>query len=139
MESQAAQQDYSRVKEDLQLLQEDLASLTRTVAESQKNHINSLRSEVRRETEEALEDARRRGDKAFKRARKQGDKVYRDALRQRDEYASRTRKASEQAIHGVESRIGEHPFMALVAAFSAGLLVGKMTSFQNGTRSKNLS
>lgn len=126
MESQAAQQDYNRVKEDLQLLQEDLASLTRTVAEGQKSNINSLRSEIRREAEEALEDARKRGDKAYKRARKKSDKVYRNALEQRDEIIGRAHDTGGRAAQEVGSRIARGPFIPLIAAFSAGLLVAKL-------------
>ncbi|WP_296935548.1 hypothetical protein [uncultured Marinobacter sp.] len=59
------QDDYNQVKRDLQELREDLAKLTRTVSESQKSNISSLRDEIRRESREALHRAKDAGDKAF--------------------------------------------------------------------------
>lgn len=104
MEANSTQEDYNRVKEDLKSLQDDLLKLTRAVTESQKSKVSNLRDEVRRESEEALDDVRKRGDKAYKQAR----------------------DAGEHAIKGAESRIEERPFLALLLAFVAGLLVSKL-------------
>ena len=46
MEAKSTQDDYNQVKQDLQELREDLAKLTRTVSESQKSNISSLRDEI---------------------------------------------------------------------------------------------
>ncbi|MEQ5836059.1 DUF883 family protein [Marinobacter sp. R17] len=104
MEAQTPQDDYKRVKEDIQLLREDLAKLTRAVADGQKSNISNLRDEIRKESREALRHARERGDEAFNRAREAGDK----------------------AIHDVEHKIEERPFLSVVIVFLVGLLVGKL-------------
>ncbi|TBW58495.1 DUF883 family protein [Marinobacter halodurans] len=104
MEAQTPQDDYKRVKEDIQLLREDLAKLTRAVADGQKNNISNLRDEIRKESREALRHARERGDEVFNRAREAGDK----------------------AIHDVEHKIEERPFLSVVIVFLVGLLVGKL-------------
>ena len=98
------QDDYNQVKSDLQALREDLAKLTRTVSESQKSNISSLRDEFRRESREALDQVRQKGDEALHRAKDAGDKAF----------------------HDVESKIEERPFLSIIIMFLAGILVGKM-------------
>lgn len=104
MEAQSTQQDYKNVKDDLRVLQDDLAKLTRAVAESQKSKVSQFRDEMRRESEEALDDVRKQGDKAYSQARRAGQKAIQDA----------------------EHKIEERPFMTILFAFVAGLLVGKL-------------
>ncbi|MGM0768548.1 MAG: DUF883 family protein [Pseudomonadota bacterium] len=104
MEAKSAQDDYNRVKEDLQLLREDFAKLTKTVSDGQKNNISSLRDEIRRESREALESVRKRGDEAITRAR----------------------DASSKAVHDVEHQIEERPFLSILIMFLAGILVGRL-------------
>lgn len=98
------QDDYNQVKRDLQELREDLGKLTRTVSESQKSNISSLRDEIRRESREALDQVRQRGDEALHRAKDAGDKAF----------------------HDVEHKIEERPFLSIIVMFLAGILVGKM-------------
>ncbi|MBS8240506.1 hypothetical protein DYI22_08305 [Marinobacter lipolyticus] len=104
MEAKSAQDDYTRVKEDLQLLREDLAKLTKSVSEGQKNNISSLRDEIRRESREALDNVRKRSDEALNRARDAGSK----------------------AVHDVEHQIEERPFLSILIMFLAGILVGRL-------------
>ncbi|WP_111493964.1 MULTISPECIES: DUF883 family protein [Marinobacter] len=104
MEAQSPQDDYRRVKEDIQLLREDLAKLTKAFSENQKSNISGLRDEIRRESREALRHARERGDEVFNRAKEAGDK----------------------AIHDVEHKIEERPFLSVLIVFLVGLLVGKL-------------
>lgn len=104
MEAQSAQDDYRNVKEDIQLLRDDLAKLTKAVAEGQKGNISSLRDEIRKESRAALKAARERGDEALNRAREAGDK----------------------AVHDVEHKIEERPFLSVIIVFLVGLLVGKL-------------
>ena len=85
--------EYEQVKADLQTLREDLAKLSRSVAEGQKNSFNSFRDELRREGQEALDSARGVGEKA---------------------------------MHDVEERITERPFLTVIILFLAGLVVGKL-------------
>lgn len=85
--------EYEQVKADLQTLREDLAKLSRSVAEGQKNSFNSFRDELRREGQEALDSARGYGEKA---------------------------------MHDVEERITERPFLTVIILFLAGLVVGKL-------------
>jgi len=104
MEAKTTQDDYEQVKRDVQALREDLSKLTKTVSESQKSNISSLRDEIRRESREAFDQVRQKGDEALHRARDAGDK----------------------AVHDVEHRIEERPFLSIVIMFLAGILVGKM-------------
>lgn len=104
MEAKSAQEDYGRVKEDMQLLREDLAKLTKAVADGQKSNISGLRDEIRRESRDALKHARERGDEALTKARDAGSK----------------------AIHDVEHKIEDRPFLSVVIVFLVGLLVGKL-------------
>lgn len=104
MEAKSPQDDYNQVKQDLQELRNDLAKLTRTVSDSQKSNISSLRDEIRRESREAFDQVRRKGDEALDRARNAGDK----------------------AVHDVEHRIEERPFLSILIMFLAGILVGKL-------------
>lgn len=104
MEAKSTQDDYNQVKRDLQELREDLANLTRTVSESQKSNISSLRDEIRRESREALDQVRQKGDEALHRAKDAGDKAF----------------------HDVEHKIEERPFLSIIIMFLAGILVGKM-------------
>ncbi|WP_198929147.1 DUF883 family protein [Marinobacter sp. X15-166B] len=108
MEAKTTQDDYRRVKEDLQLLKEDLSALTKTVAEGHKNNISSIREEIRRETQEALTKARKRGEEALHKAKDKGDK----------------------AIHDMEDTIGERPFLSILIMFLAGVIVGKLLDRQ---------
>lgn len=85
--------EYEQVKADMRALREDLAKLSKSVAEGQKNNLNSFRDEVRREGQEALDYAR---------------------------------GASEKAMHEVEDRIAERPFLTVIILFLAGLVVGKL-------------
>lgn len=85
--------EYDQVKADMRALREDLARLSKSVAEGQKNNLNSFRDEVRRESQEALDYAR---------------------------------GASEKAMHEVEERITERPFLTVIILFLAGLVVGKL-------------
>ncbi|WP_203299894.1 YqjD family protein [Marinobacter sediminum] len=104
MEAKSSQDEYNQVKKDLQQLREDLATLTRTVSDSQKSNISSLRDEIRRESREAFDQVRQKGNDAFNRARDAGDK----------------------AVHDVEHKIEERPFLSVVLMFLAGVLVGKL-------------
>jgi ElaB/YqjD/DUF883 family membrane-anchored ribosome-binding protein len=104
MEAKSSQDDYEQVRRDLQALREDLSKLTRTVSESQKSNISSLRDEIRRESREAFDQVRQKGDEALNRARDAGDKAF----------------------HDVEHRIEERPFLSIIVMFLAGILVGKM-------------
>lgn len=60
------QENYQSVKDDLQVLRDDLAKLTRAVGDQQKNKVSSLRDEVLREGNEALDSVRKRGDQMTK-------------------------------------------------------------------------
>lgn len=104
MEAKSGQDEYNQVKKDLQQLREDLASLTKAVSEGQKSNISSLRDEIRRESREALDNVRQRGTDAFNRAKDVGDK----------------------AIHDVEHKIEERPFLSVIIMFLVGVLVGKL-------------
>ncbi|RBW49164.1 hypothetical protein [Marinobacter sp. F3R11] len=104
MEKQPAKGDYDRVKEDLQLLREDLAALTKAVADGQKSNANSLKDEISRETRAALEQLRKRGDAALARAT----------------------EAGSQTVESVEHKIEEKPFLSIILMFLAGIIVGKM-------------
>lgn len=104
MEAKSTQDDYNKVKQDLQELREDLSKLTRAVTESQKSNISSLRDEIRRESREAFDQVRQKGDQALHRAKDAGDK----------------------AVHEVEHKIEERPFLSIIIMFLAGILVGKL-------------
>lgn len=104
MEAKSHQGEYEQVKTDLKALREDLAKLSRSVADGQKSNITSLRDEIRRESHDALERARKRGDEAL-------------------EYA---RETGEKAVHDVEHRIEQRPFLTVIIMFLAGLVVGKL-------------
>ncbi|MBY5936348.1 DUF883 family protein [Marinobacter nauticus] len=105
MEAKSGQQnEYEQVREDLRRLQEDMAKLTRSVAEGQKNNISHLRDEIRRESREAFDQVKRRGDEAIDRAK----------------------EASGKAVENVEHKIEERPFLSIVLMFLAGLLVGRL-------------
>ena len=115
MDATSSELDYKRVKEDLQLLREDLAKLTRSVSEGQKNNVSQLRDEILRESQEALDEVRGQGNAAYRKARQQGDEAL-----------TRAKNAGDKAIDNVEQRIGERPFLTLILAFLAGLVVGKL-------------
>lgn len=104
MEAKSNQNDYEQVRQDLQQLREDLSKLTKTVTEGQKSNISHLRDEIRRESREAFDQVRQRGDEAINRAR----------------------DASSKAVHDVEHKIEERPFLSIVIMFLAGLLVGRL-------------
>jgi len=104
MEAKSGQNDYEQVRQDLQQLREDLSKLTKTVADGHKSNISNLRDEIRRESREAFDQVRQRGDEAFNRAR----------------------DASSKAVHDVEHKIEERPFLSVVLMFLAGLLVGRL-------------
>lgn len=93
MDAKNSDQEYQQVKNDLKALREDFAALTKSVADGQKSSLSSLRSELERESKEALEYARKTGDKA---------------------------------MHDVEGKISERPFLSIVIMFLAGLVVGKL-------------
>ena len=101
MEAKSSQNEYEQVRQDLQQLREDLSKLTKA---GQKSNISSLRDEIRRESREAFDQVRQRGDEAFNRAR----------------------DASSKAVHDVEHKIEERPFLSVVLMFLAGLLVGRL-------------
>lgn len=61
----ASKTEYEQVKADLKALRDDLARLSRSVTDGQKNNLNSLRDEIRREGQEALDYARGAGEKAL--------------------------------------------------------------------------
>lgn len=63
-EMKSANEDYVQVKSDLKALREDLAKLSRSVADGQKSNLNNFRDEIRRESQEALDYARGAGEKA---------------------------------------------------------------------------
>ncbi|WP_341580819.1 hypothetical protein [Marinobacter metalliresistant] len=104
MEAKSTQDDYDQVKRDLQALRDDLSKLTRTVSESQKSNISSLRDEIRRESREALDQVKQKGDEVLHRAKDAGDKAF----------------------HDVEHKIEERPFLSIIIMFLAGILVGKL-------------
>ena len=104
MEAKSSQDEYNQVKKDLQQLRDDLATLTKTVSDSQKSNISSLRDEIRRESREAFDQVRQKGNDAFNRAR----------------------EASDKAVHDVEHKIEQRPFLSVVLMFLAGVLVGKL-------------
>ena len=105
MEAKSGQQnEYEQVREDLRRLQEDMAKLTRSVAEGQKNNISHLRDDIRRESREAFDQVKRRGDEALDRAK----------------------DVSGKAVENVEHKIEERPFLSIVLMFLAGLLVGRL-------------
>lgn len=104
MEAKSTQQDYEQVRDDLRALREDLARLSKAVTDSQKNNISSIRDEIRRESRAALDSVRKRGDEALDYARDLGDK----------------------AVHDVEHRIEQRPFLSILIMFLAGLVIGKL-------------
>ena len=104
MEAKSSQNEYEQVRQDLQQLRDDLSKLTKAVADGQKSNVSSLRDEIRRESREAFDHMRQRGDEAFNRAR----------------------DASSKAVHDVEHKIEERPFLSVVLMFLAGLLVGRL-------------
>ena len=104
MEKQTAKDDYDRVKEDLQLLREDLASLAKAVSDGQKSSANNLKDEISRETRAVLDQLRKRGDAALARAT----------------------GAGSQTVENVEHKIEERPFLSIILMFLAGIIVGKM-------------
>ncbi|MBN7771008.1 hypothetical protein KUV44_06960 [Marinobacter daepoensis] len=104
MEAKSGQSEYEQVREDLKRLQEDVAKLTKSIAEGQRNNISHLRDEIRRESLEAFDQVRQRGDEALDRAR----------------------EASSRAVENVEHKIEERPFLSIVLMFLAGLLVGRL-------------
>jgi ElaB/YqjD/DUF883 family membrane-anchored ribosome-binding protein len=104
MEAKSSQDEYNQVKQDLQQLRDDMAKLTRAVSDNQKSNISHLRDEIRRESREAFDQVRQKGDAALNRARDAGDK----------------------AVHDVEHKIEERPFLSVILMFLAGILVGKL-------------
>lgn len=104
MEAKSSQDEFNQVKQDLQQLRDDLAKLTKAVSDDQKSNISSLRDEIRRESREAIDQARQKGTDALNRARDAGDK----------------------AVHDVEHKIEERPFLSIVIMFLVGVLVGKL-------------
>lgn len=104
MEKQTARDDYGHVKEDLQLLREDLAALTKSVADGQQANANNLKDEISREAHAVFDNLRKRGDAALTRAT----------------------KAGSQTVDNVEGKIGERPFLSIILMFLAGIIVGKM-------------
>lgn len=104
MDKQTAQGDYANVKEDLQVLRDDIAALTKTVAEGQTSRANNLKDEISRETRSVLDQLRKRGDEALTRATEAGSK----------------------SVEGVEHKIEERPFLSIILMFLAGIIVGKM-------------
>ena len=58
MEAKSSQQEYEQVRADLKKLSDDLAKLTKAVAEGQKSNISNLRDEARREGREAFEQVK---------------------------------------------------------------------------------
>ena len=104
MEAKSSQDEYKQVKQDLQQLKDDLANLTRAVSDSQKSNISSLRDEIRRESREAFDQVRQKGNDALDRAKNAGDK----------------------AVHEVEHKIEERPFLSIMIMFLVGVLVGKL-------------
>lgn len=104
MEAKSAQSDYDQVRDDIRMLREDLAKLTKSVADTQKGNISGLRDEIRRESQDALARVRKTGDEAL----------------------SSARNAGEKAVHDVEHKIEERPFLSIIIMFLAGLLVGKL-------------
>ncbi|KMQ75622.1 DUF883 family protein [Marinobacter subterrani] len=104
MEAKPAQSEYDQVRDDLRMLREDLARLSKSVADNQKGNISSLRDEIRRESREAFDRVRQTGDEALNSAR----------------------NAGEKAVHDVEHKIEERPFLSIIIMFLAGLLVGKL-------------
>lgn len=65
MATKATEDEYQQVKDDLKALREDMAALTRSVAESQKANLTGLRDQLEKESREALDYARKTGDKAL--------------------------------------------------------------------------
>ncbi|SHK17724.1 Membrane-anchored ribosome-binding protein, inhibits growth in stationary phase, ElaB/YqjD/DUF883 family [Marinobacter antarcticus] len=104
MEKQTAKDDYGRVINDLQLLREDLASLTKAVAEGQRSSANNLKDEINREAHAVFDNLRKRGDAALTRAT----------------------EAGSQTVENVEHKIEERPFLSIILMFLAGIIVGKM-------------
>ncbi|ODC04081.1 hypothetical protein BFW38_11615 [Terasakiispira papahanaumokuakeensis] len=103
MESKATQEDYEQLKADMQLLRDDLAKLSKTVVEGQKDHISQLREELQREGSAALKKARHHADESIERVRDNSQKV----------------------IGEVEKKIEDRPFLTVVLVFLAGMLLGK--------------
>ena len=64
----ASNAEYEQVKADLKALREDLAKLSKSVADGQKSNLNNFRDEIRRESQEALDYARGAGEKALHQA-----------------------------------------------------------------------
>lgn len=104
MEKHKAQDDYARVKEDLQLLRDDLAALTKTVGDNRSSYAGHLKDEISRETRAVLDQLRKRGDEALSRATETGTKT----------------------VESVEHKIEERPFLSIILMFLAGIIVGKM-------------
>ncbi|QSP94779.1 DUF883 family protein [Marinobacter salinisoli] len=104
MEAKSGKDEYSQVKQDLQQLRDDLATLTKALTEEQKGNISSLRDEIRRESQQAFDQVRQKGNEAVDRAKNAGDK----------------------AIHDVERKIEERPLLSVVIMFLIGVLVGKL-------------
>lgn len=104
MEAKSSQDEYKLVREDLKQLREDLANLTKTFSEGQKSNISNLRDEIRKESREAFDQVRQKGSDALNRAKDAGDK----------------------AVHDVEHKIEERPFLSVVIMFLVGVLVGKL-------------
>lgn len=65
MATKTPEDEYQQVKDDLKALREDLAALTRSVADNQKANLSSLRDQLEKEGREAIDYARKTGDKAL--------------------------------------------------------------------------
>ncbi len=104
MDKQTAQGDYANVKEDLQVLRDDIAALSKTVADGQRDRANNLKDEISRETRSVLDQLRKRGDDALNRATEAGSK----------------------GVESVEHKIEERPFLSIILMFLAGIVVGKL-------------
>lgn len=57
--------EYEQVKADLKVLRDDLAKLTKSMADGQKSSLHNLKDELRRESQEALDYACGAGEKAL--------------------------------------------------------------------------
>lgn len=104
MEKQTTKDEYARVKDDLQVLRDDIASLTKAFADSQKTGANNLKDEISREAQAVFENLRKRGDAALTRAT----------------------EAGSHTVESVEHKIEERPFLSIILMFLAGVIVGKM-------------
>lgn len=96
----SARAEFKHVKDDVSRLREDLASLAQSVLEAGKAGSQEARERLEVEARKRLEQLK--------------------------SAASTAKAKGEQAVEGVETQIRERPIAAVLVAFGAGLILGKL-------------